>query len=194
MRTTLSTPLSTRTLPVIATIAAISLLAACGSSTTSEGGATSSEAAGASGTSSASAPASVLTVTDGWVKATTDEKMSAAFGTLHNDDDRAVVITGGSTPVAGMVEAHVMTKGEDGQMVMEEAEDGFTVDPGGSMELAPGGEHLMLMKLRGPLKAGDEVVVTATDDGGKEYPLTFSVREFAGADEDYEPSATHSNH
>lgn len=193
MRTTLHTRTPARVAATAsAAVAALTMLAACGDPA---GADATSSAASSSETSSAAAgdtdETSALTVTDGWAKATT-EKMTGAFGTLKNTTDEPIVITGGTSPVAGMVEAHVMEKGDDGQMVMTEAKDGFTIEPGDTMELKPGAEHLMLMKLTEPLKAGDEVEITVTTKGGEEYPLTFSVREFTGADEEYEPESGHS--
>lgn len=154
-------------------------LAACGSGTTTTEPAGTSTPAG-----------ETLTVTDGWVKAT-DEGMTGAFGTLKNTGEQAVVITGGSSEIAGDVEAHVMVEGDDGNLVMTEAEDGHTIPAGGELVLEPGGPHLMLMKLSEPVVAGEDYVITVTTVDEQSIDLSFAGREFSGAQEEYEPDMSH---
>jgi copper(I)-binding protein len=176
------TPMPTRrrALTTLAGLALVGTLAACGSSSgTTEATSTSTTPSG---------PA--LTVTDGWVKATKDG-MTGAFGTLKNTGSTDVVVTGGSSPIAGMVEAHVMTAGDNGQMVMTKAEDGHTVPAGGQLVLEPGGAHLMLMKLKEPVVAGEDYVITVTTKDGQDVDLTFTGREFSGAQEEYDPGMSH---
>ena len=176
------TPMPTRrrALQALTGLTLVGILAACGSSTDTAGG-SSTSAAGSGPT---------LTITDGWVKAT-EEGMTGAFGTLKNTGDEDVVITGGSSPVAGLVEAHVMAKGDDGAMVMTKAEDGHTVPAGGEMVLEPGGPHIMLMKLKEPVVAGEDYVVTVTTKDGQDVELAFTGREFSGAQEEYDPGMSH---
>ncbi len=176
------TPMPTRrrALQALTGLALVGTLAACGSST---------DTAGGSSTSSAGF-GPTLTITDGWVKAT-DEGMTGAFGTLKNTGDEDVVITGGSSPVAGLVEAHVMAKGDDGATVMTKAEYGHTVPAGGEMVLEPGGPHIMLMKLKEPVVAGEDYVVTVTTKDGQDVELAFTGREFSGAQEEYDPGMSH---
>lgn len=176
------TPMPTRrrALQALTGLALVGTLAACGSSTDTAGGSSTSSAG--------SGP--TLTISDGWVKAT-DEGMTGAFGTLKNTGDEDVVITGGSSPVAGLVEAHVMAKGDDGATVMTKAEDGHTVPAGGEMVLEPGGPHIMLMKLKEPVVAGEDYVVTVTTKDGQDVELAFTGREFSGAQEEYDQGMSH---
>lgn len=173
-------PRRRRPLQALTGLALVGTLAACGSSTDTAGGSSTSSAG--------SGP--TLTISDGWVKAT-DEGMAGAFGTLKNTGDEDVVITGGSSPVAGLVEAHVMAKGDDGATVMTKAEDGHTVPAGGEMVLEPGGPHIMLMKLKEPVVAGEDYVVTVTTKDGQDVELAFTGREFSGAQEEYDPGMSH---
>lgn len=173
-----------RTLP-LALAAALTLgpLAACGTTPT--------ESTTPSATATTAARA--ITLEDGWVKATSED-MTAVFGTLKNPTDEDVVITGGDTPVAGMVQAHVMTKGDDGQMTMKEAKDGFTVPAGGTFVLEPGGAHLMLMDLTKPVRTGDDVPITVTTKDGASIELSAMGRKFTGAEETYDPAASPTSH
>ncbi|GAA3618542.1 hypothetical protein GCM10022199_23780 [Marihabitans asiaticum] len=170
------------TLATLGAVSAAALLAGCGGEDAST---TASATDPTTSSSSAEQATSPLTISDGWVKAT-DEGMTGAFGTLRNSGEQDIVITGGSSDIAGMVEAHVMTTDDSGQMVMTEAKDGHTVPAGGELVLEPGGPHLMLMQLEEPVVAGTDYVITVTTKGGESVDLTVAGREFSGAEEDYD--------
>ena len=131
-----------------------------------------------------STAADSLTITDAWVK-TADEGMSAAFGTLENTGETDIVIESGATPASGMVELHETVMGDDGAMVMQAKEGGFTIPAGGSFELAPGGNHIMLMGLGAPIVAGDDVTFTLTLSDGSAFTFTAPAKDFTGANENY---------
>ena len=149
-------------------------VAACGSSTDPTVDAAAQTGAGG------------LTVTDPWAKAA-DSGMTAAFGTLANDTDADITITSASSDVSRM-ELHEMAMGDDGQMVMRPKEGGFVVPAHGSLELAPGGQHVMFMDLTEPLQPGADVDVTLTADDGSSWTFTFPIRTFTGAAENYQGS------
>ncbi|MEV0397033.1 copper chaperone PCu(A)C [Polymorphospora rubra] len=128
--------------------------------------------------------AAALTVRDPWVKVA-DSGMTAAFGTLVNESDAPVTVVGATTPVSPM-ELHEMAM-QDGAMVMRAKPDGITVPAGGSHILEPGGDHLMLMALRRPVRAGDEVEITLTLGDGRTVGFTALAKPFAGAQESYAP-------
>jgi copper(I)-binding protein len=72
-------------------------------------------------------------------------------------------------------------------MKMTQLKGGLTVPTGGSAELAPGADHIMLVELRAPLANGEDVsLVMATADGST-LDWTVPVRSFAGAEETYVP-------
>lgn len=172
-----------RTMTAGALLTALALpLTACGDDGSA---ATSSSTAGATSTSSTASPDAALTLEDGWVKAA-DEGMTAAFGTLRNDTGSDIVITGGTSPVAGAAETHIMETGDDGVMVMAEAPDGLTVPAGGTLSLDPGGAHLMLMDLAEEVRAGDDVEIVVSTRDEQEVTLTVPAREFEGAQESYD--------
>ncbi len=131
-----------------------------------------------------------VTVTDQWA-AGTDGGMAALFGTLSNTGDSEVRITAGSSPAAGMVELHEVT-GAAGSKTMRPKAGGFVIAPGGSHELAPGGDHVMLMDLTGPLAPGGDITVTLEFEDGSTLPVLAQVRDFAGANEQYQPG--HGSH
>lgn len=136
----------------------------------------------------ASAADSVVVV-DAWVKAV-DEGMTAAFGEFENDSDADVTIVSASTAVSSMVELHETAMGDDGSMSMSEVEGGFVVPAGGTHLLAPGADHIMLMGVTEPLVAGDEVTVTVTFSDDSTLEFSAPVKDYTGANEDYEGEDT----
>ncbi|MFN8097142.1 MAG: copper chaperone PCu(A)C [Dermatophilaceae bacterium] len=163
---------------------ALTLLAGCGASdnaasTTATSSSTSSPTSNTAGASTA------VSVTDPWCKAT--EKagaMTGCFATLHNDTDAAIHITGGTSGAAGMVELHETVKNDAGEMQMQPAAGGFTLEPAESLLLEPGGNHIMLMQVHDVLENGISVSATLTSSAG-DIPITFVVRTYPGANESY---------
>ena len=87
--------------------------------------------------------------------------VGGGFFTLTNagsTEDRLVSVT---TPIAKEAQIHEM--GMEGDvMKMRQLKDGITIPAGETVELSPGGFHLMFMGLTGPIKEGDAVPVTLT--------------------------------
>lgn len=83
---------------------------------------------------------------------------------LTSDADAQLV--GASSPAAGMTQIHMM-KMQNGMMIMREAKS-LPLPKGKTVELAPGGYHVMLMELKQPLKAGDSVPITLKVRSGKQ--------------------------
>src|SRR5690606_22821427 len=94
-------------------------------------------------------------IEDPWVKAV-DEGMTAAFGTLVNRGDADVRVVSATCQDVPRVELHTMSM-QGGTMVMKNQPEGFTVKAGETHVLEPGGDHLMLMDLTKPIRAGDTV-------------------------------------
>lgn len=126
-----------------------------------------------------------VTMADTWVKAM-PEGMSAAFGVIENPSAVDVTIVSATTEVAHMVELHETVEDETGQHVMREKQGGFVIPAGERLALEPGGNHLMLMGLTGPLVAGEDVTLTLTFSDGSTLDITAPVKDYAGANENYE--------
>ncbi|CAL9553328.1 hypothetical protein SUDANB121_04499 [Nocardiopsis dassonvillei] len=158
-------------------------LTACGG-----GGATATGAADApsASPSPAGAQADAFSITDPWVKAATvEDGMTGVFGEVANGSDAEVVIVAAEHPAAGLVELHeVVTDGADS--VMREIDGGFPVPAQGTRSLAPGGDHIMLMDLAEDLEPGDEVTVTVEFADGSTSEFTAPVKEYSGANEEYD--------
>ncbi|MGE0096824.1 MAG: copper chaperone PCu(A)C [Hydrogenophaga sp.] len=118
----------------------------------------------------AQGPANVE-VKDPWVRATVaQQKATGAFMQLTAKTDTRLVEV--KSPVAGVVELHEMVMDKD-VMKMRAITTGLSLPAGKAVELKPGSYHVMLMDLKGPVKAGDVVPVTLVfeSQGGQRESL-----------------------
>ncbi|MFT4799156.1 MAG: copper(I)-binding protein [Candidatus Azotimanducaceae bacterium] len=114
----------------------------------------------------ASAVLADLEVTDGWARATPPGMpMGAIYATLINTSEVDVEVTGLSTPVARMSEIHESLE-IDGLMRMREITP-FIVRAGESVNLQPGGKHVMLMGLKDALEVGQTFLLDIELSDGK---------------------------
>lgn len=135
----------------------------------------------------AAAPVSAapaLAVSQPWVKAV-PSGMTGGFGVIKNTSDADITVTGASTSAARMVELHETVAGPTGTMQMQAKQGGFVIPAGGELSLEPGGNHLMLMGLTGPIAAGTEVTFTLSLAGGGSFEFTAIAKDFSGANENY---------
>ena len=128
-----------------------------------------------------------VTISDQWASSA-ETGMAAVFGTFTNAGHYDAHIVSGDSPAAGRVEVHEVVPDASGTMAMRPKADGLTIPPGGTHDLAPGGDHLMLMDLKEPLQPGADVSLTVVFEDGSTLPVTAQIREFAGANEEYHPS------
>jgi copper(I)-binding protein len=126
-----------------------------------------------------------ITIQDAWAKSA-DSGMSAAFGVLVNDGDADVTVVSASSSASTMIELHETVENDSGEMVMREVEGGFVIPAGGTFPLEPGGNHIMFMDVTEPLVAGAEVEITFTFDDGSTFTFTAPVKDYSGANENYE--------
>jgi len=100
-----------------------------------------------------------VTVADAWARATvTGQKATGVFMKLTAT--QATRLVGASSPVAGVVEVHEMKMEKD--VMKMAAIAGLDLPAGKTVELKPGGFHVMLMDLKAPLSANSTVQLTLT--------------------------------
>ncbi len=100
-----------------------------------------------------------VTVTEPWVRGTVpSQRASGAFMGLKSSSD--VRLVGASSPAARVVEVHEMST-SDGVMRMR-AIEGLLLPAGKTVELKPGGHHVMLIDLVKPLLPGEQVPISLT--------------------------------
>jgi copper(I)-binding protein len=110
-----------------------------------------------------------------WSRATpAGAKIAVGYMVIMNhgaDPDRLV---GGSSS-AGPVEVHEMAM-KDGVMTMRPVNGGLQIEPGKSVTLAPGGNHLMFTDVKAPLKQGDKLKATLEFAKAGKVEVTFDVQ------------------
>ena len=123
----------------------------------------------------ATASAGPLSVEDAWARATAEgAKVGAGYVTIRNNGSAADTLVSVATPLAGRGEVHDMTM-EDGVMRMRRL-DALEIPAGGSVELKPGGKHLMFMNLTERLTEGGSVPVTLTFKSGATISIELPVK------------------
>jgi hypothetical protein len=96
-------------------------------------------------------------VEDAWVRGTVaQQKSTGAFMRLTAQKDTRLVLA--SSPVAGVTEVHEMAMDKD--VMRMRAVPVLPLPAGKAVELKPGGYHMMLLDLKGPVKAGGTVPLT----------------------------------
>ena len=128
-----------------------------------------------------------VTITDAWVKAV-ESGMTAAFGLVENSGDAEVTIVAASSAASPMIELHETVDDGTGTMTMRQKDGGFVIAPGESLELMPGGNHIMFMGVTEPIVAGDEITITLEFADGSTLEFTAPAKDFTGANENYDNS------
>ncbi len=101
-----------------------------------------------------------ITVSQSWSRATSPRAtVGAGFLTIRNSGAQADRLLSATSPRAARVEIHTMSM-EGGVMRMRLLVDGIAIPAGGTATLSPGGNHIMLIGLKTPLKAGERVAAT----------------------------------
>ncbi len=129
----------------------------------------------ARGAGSATVPAATtVTVSNAWVRGTVPgQTASGAYMQITAATD--ATLTRVTTPIAKVAQVHNMQI--DAGVMKMTAVPRLPLPAGQQVELRPGGYHVMLMGLSGPLVAGTQV------------PLTLTVTDRAGHEQQVEVSA-----
>ena len=102
--------------------------------------------------------AQTIEVRDAWVRiAVTGQNASGAFMKITAKEGARLIAA--TSPVAGVAEIHEM-KMEGTVMTMRALSGGLDLPAGKTVELKPGGYHLMLMDLKAPLVKDSPVPLT----------------------------------
>jgi hypothetical protein len=92
-----------------------------------------------------------------WSRATPGgAKVASGYMRIVNRGSEPDRLIGGTTTVAGRFEVHESSN-VNGVARMAPLANGLVIKPGESVELKPGGLHVMLADLKGPLKEGDVI-------------------------------------
>ncbi|MCB8746752.1 copper chaperone PCu(A)C [Rhodoferax sp. U2-2l] len=98
-----------------------------------------------------------VTIHAPWVRGTVPmQQASGAFMQLSADKSTRLVAA--QSPVAKVVEIHEMVM--DNNVMKMRQVPGLDIVPGSTLDLKPGGFHIMLIELKQQLKGGDVVPIT----------------------------------
>jgi copper(I)-binding protein len=106
-------------------------------------------------------------------------RVAGAFMTIRNTGPEADRLVSVSSPVAGLVEIHEMAM--EGGMMKMRALKGIDLKPGATVELAPGGYHVMLEDLKQPLKQGEQIPVQLTFEKAGVLEIKVNVEAMGAA-------------
>ena len=129
-----------------------------------------------------------IIVASPWTRATPGgAKVAGGYLKVTNNGTVTDKLVSGTTDIAGRVEFHEMAM-SNGVMQMRPLNDGLELKPGQTVELKPGGYHVMFLDLKRQLKQGEAVKATLQFEKAGKVELTFNVAAVGGA------SAPHQHH
>jgi uncharacterized protein YcnI/copper(I)-binding protein len=105
--------------------------------------------------------------------------VSGGYLVIRNDGKEADRIVSGSADFAGKVEIHEMVMDGD-VMKMRPVEEGLEIPAGASVELAPGGMHVMFMGLKEQMKPGEKRKATLVFEKAGAVEIEFDVMGLQG--------------
>ena len=134
-----------------------------------------------------------LAIDQPWTRATPGgAKVGGGYLTIKNTGHETDRLVAGAADFAGKVEIHEMAM-KDGVMRMRRLSAGLEIPPGETVELKPGGYHVMFMQLKAPLVEGNPVTATLTFEKAGSIALEFAV-EPVGARGSGDGEMDHSGH
>lgn len=119
-----------------------------------------------------------LTVSDVWARKTRRTMSAAVYMTLHNGTSEPDMLVAVDTPHAEMATLHQSSE-QNGIMRMEQQDD-VLLNPGETVTFEPGGHHVMLMQLSGPLEEGDVFPLILTFERAGDVTVYVTVTGIEG--------------
>lgn len=102
--------------------------------------------------------------------------VGGGFLKITNNGNEADTLIGGKADFSEVVEIHEMPM-VNGIMQMRQLEDGLEIPPGETVELKPGGYHLMFIKLKEQMKEDDKHTATLTFEKAGDIEVEFMVMD-----------------
>jgi copper(I)-binding protein len=137
--------------------------------------------------------AGTLTITDAWSRATPKgAAVGGGYLKITNNGTTADRLISGSSEIAGSFQVHEMTM-EKGVAKMRLLKDGLEIKPGQTVELKPGGFHIMFADLKQPLNKGDHFKATLVFEKAGTVEVEYDVLAI-GASPTREPPGKQMHH
>lgn len=116
-----------------------------------------------------------------WARATPPgAPVAGGFVTIRNTAKRADRLLSATSPDAKLVEIHEMSM-DNGVMRMRRLDDGLPIAPKGTLELKPGGYHLMFIGPKHPFVQGETITATLRFEHAGTREVRFEVRAMGSA-------------
>jgi copper(I)-binding protein len=103
-----------------------------------------------------------------------DTGTGAVYVTLRNSGTAPDALVGASSEAAEVVELHETIR--DGEVMRMRPVGTLALPVGATLEMKPGGLHVMLINLKRALRPGDKVPLTLTFEHGASLALEVPVR------------------
>lgn len=119
-----------------------------------------------------------LTITEAWARPTIlADRPGAAYFTIRNDTEQADRLIRVASPLAARIELH-LHKNDGGVMRMTRVAD-IPVAAHSTLQVKPGGYHLMIFGLTKKLRLEDDLPLTVTFEHAGDVEVTARVRKKA---------------
>ena len=181
------TPKAARRLILIAAVAAAAIFAtACSSDSDEDAEATAAPVeatatvAAPAETATAAAPAApAIEITDIRARATPglENENSAAYAVITNRGTKKDRLVGASVAASVADRAELHTTVKEGEMMRMVQVEGWDIEPGASLELMPGGNHVMILELAKQFVVGDTFILTLVFEQAGEIEVDVPVME-----------------
>lgn len=102
------------------------------------------------------------------------QPVGGGFFTVVNHGSEADRLVSVTSPVSDDVQLHEMSM-ENDVMKMRQLPDGIEIPAGGTVELKPGGLHIMFMAIKQPFREGEHVAATLTFEKAGAIAVEFDV-------------------
>lgn len=119
-----------------------------------------------------------LLVSQGWSRAAGQGGQGAGFLRIANTGSAPDRLLAATSPAAGRMELHTMLR--DGDVMRMREVQSIEIPPGQTVELRPGGFHMMFIGLTQPLRQGESVPVTLRFERAGEVRIALAIQA-AGA-------------
>lgn len=135
-----------------------------------------------------------LTVGNAWTRATPPNAMAGGgFLVITNKGNADDKLIAASAPVTERTELHEMAV-IDGVMKMREMEGGIPVPAGETVELKPGGLHVMFMDIKQPLKEGETLPITLTFEKAGTVTVDMPIAKIGAKEMNHDMHGGHGGH
>lgn len=116
-----------------------------------------------------------IVIKDQWLRPGAEKMATALYFTIENSSDSADTLYAVESDISSMIQMHE-TYSQGDMMGMREIKE-LIIGPGSEIRLEPGGNHIMVMKLKKDLKKGDTIKFILHFKHAGEIPITSEVKE-----------------